>query len=294
MRAIQIHAWPHPHSSPQVAYSYTSCKHYIIVDCIYIVSYQSVIRSTTGGTLSVPLCSYYTSQNGMTIEMTKVKPFQLFPVHEIPEWTEGWKQKMCWSCLVKRVWLLPWMANAEKVGCSFGGKVHSTDALAVQGCQGPSRWKTLEKGLHFRTCIITADCGVWAGLHKCAQVDTVATRSISSVDWLGLGILAGRLSTGQQQGGNLQGHPGSAHRYRRRPQGWLCLAAHWLHHLLSFVCCLLPFVFGTTQPQDGYVWPSGCTICCPLFTSLGAFKIGISFHIESNFASCGSLAQSGT
>ena len=61
----------------------------IIVDCIYIVSYQSVIRSTTGGTLSVPLCSYYTSQNGMTIEMTKVKPFQLFPVHDIPERTEG-------------------------------------------------------------------------------------------------------------------------------------------------------------------------------------------------------------
>ena len=105
--------------------------------------------------------------------MVKVKPLQLFPVHKIPKGTEGWKQKMCWSCLVKPVWLLPWMANCEKVGCSFGGKVHSTDALAVQGCQGPSRWKTLEKGLHFRTCIITADCGVWAGAHRSVQLQHV-------------------------------------------------------------------------------------------------------------------------
>ena len=222
--------------------------------------------------------------------MVKVKPLQLFPVHKIPKGTEGWKQKMCRSCLEKPVWLLPWMANAEKVGCSFGGKVHSTDALAVQGCQGPSRWKTLEKGLHFRTCIITADCRVWAGARRSIQLHHIQFPAL--IGWVSVywpadcqqvsskgetckGIQAQRTVTaaGRKAG------------YVRQPTD--CIICCPL-----FVACYP--LFGTTQPQDGYVWPSGCTICCPLFTSLGAFKTGISFHIESNFASCGSLAQSGT
>ena len=78
-------------------------------------------------------------------------------------------------------------------------------------------------------------CGL-RSVSWCAQVNTVATRSISSVDWLGLGILAGRLSTGQQQGGNLQG----------QAQRTVTAAGS----------------------KAGYVWqPTDCIICCPLFVA---------------------------
>ena len=134
-------------------------------------------------------------------------------------------------------------------------------------------------------------CGL-RSVSWCAQVSPVAARSISNVDWLGLGILAGRLSTGQQQGGNLQGQAQRPVTAAGRKAGYVWQPTDCIICCPLFVAC--DPLFGTTQPQDGYVWPSGCTICCPLFTSLGAFKTGISFHIESNFASCGSLAQSGT
>ena len=218
--------------------------------------------------------------------MVKVKPLQLFPVHKLPKGTEGWKQKMCRSCLEKPVWLLPWMANAEKVGCSFGGKVHSTDALAVQGCQGPSRWKTLEKGLHFRTCIITADCGVWAGAHRSIQLQHVQFPAL--IGWVSVYW------------------PADCQQVSSKGETYKGIQAQR--------------TVTAAGRKAGYVWqPTDCIICCPLFVAcyplfleppshkmdmfgllvapfavhcllhLVLLKTGISFHIESNFASCGSF-----